>query len=99
MCIERTRHIHARVGYAHGPQVPDARVGEWLTWTERFEGWWDRIIEHQRSQGRPWLTINPEFGPPPYQPFDPKTGEPLADVWETFLWIAGRFRERWASRL
>ena len=99
VCIERTHHIHARVGYAHGPQVPDARVGEGLTWTERFEGWWDRIIEHQKSQGRPWLTINPEFGPPPYQPFDPKTGEPLADVWETCLWMAGRFRERWAGRL
>jgi len=99
LAISRADHVHARVGYEHGPQVPDPRLGKGLQWTQRFERWWDRIIERAKSEGRPWLTINPEFGPPAYQPVDPHTGEPLADIWEVCLWMAARFRERWAGRL
>jgi len=97
--IARSHHIHARVGYAHGPQVPDPRVGEGLVWTELFEGWWDRIIEQQLAEGRSFITVNPEFGPPLYQPFDPVTGEPLANIWDVCLWVTQRFRMRWAERL
>ena len=97
--IARADQIHARVGYEHGPQVPDPRLGKGLRWTERFEAWWDRIIEARRAEGRAFLTINPEFGPPSYQPVDPRTGEPLADIWDVCLWITRRFRERWAERL
>jgi hypothetical protein len=97
--IARAHHVHARVGWAHGPQVADPRVGDGLRWTQHFERWWDRIIEARLAEGRPFLTINPEFGPPPYQPVHPQTGEPLADVWEVCLWMAQRFRERWAGRL
>ena len=85
LAISRTDHIHARVGYEHGPQVADPRIGKGLQWTQRFERWWDRIIERAKSEGRPWLTINPEFGPPAYQPVHPETGEPLADIWEVCL--------------
>ena len=99
ICIERTHHIHARVGYSQGPQVPDPRIGEGLIWTELFEGWWDRIIAHQKEQGRSFIAINPEFGPPLYQPFHPETREPLADIWDICLWITERFRERWAGKL
>ena len=53
----------------------------------------------RQSEGRPFLTINPEFGPPPYQPIDPRTGEPLADIWDVCLWMTQRFRDRWAERL
>lgn len=45
-----------------------------------------------------FLTINPEFGPVPYQPTDPHSGEPLADIWEVCLWMTRRFRARWAQR-
>lgn len=98
LAISRADHIHARVGYEHGPQVADPRVGKGLAWTERFERWWNRILERAEAEGRPWLTINPEFGPPAYQPVDPRTGEPLADIWEVCLWMTQRFRERWAAR-
>ena len=27
--IERTKHVHARVGYEEGPQIPDPRAPEW----------------------------------------------------------------------
>lgn len=97
LAISRTDHIHARVGYSHGPQVPDPRVGEGLIWTELFESWWDRIIQQRQAEGKEFMTINPEFGPPLYQPFDPVTREPLADIWDCCLFIANRFRERWNS--
>ncbi len=96
--IARADHVHARVGWPQGAQVADPRSGSGLRWTERFERWWDRIIEARAAEGRPFLTINPEFGPPPYQPTD-LDGKPLADVWDVCLWMTRRFRERFAGRL
>jgi hypothetical protein len=98
-CIKRTHHIHARVGWQHGPQVPDPRHEKYLHWTERFEGWWDGVIENCIAEGRPWLTINPEFGPPEYQHIDLETGKPVADIWDICLWISQRFRDRWEGKL
>ncbi|MEM7019531.1 MAG: sugar phosphate isomerase/epimerase [Pseudomonadota bacterium] len=99
LAIERTDHIHARVGSPQSAQVPDPRTGMGLRWTERFEKWWDRVIEARQGEGRDFLTINPEFGPPPYQLIHPETEQPLADIWEVCLWMTERFRERWAGRL
>ena len=96
IAIERADHIHARVGSAHSPQVADPRVGIGLKWTGLFERWWDRIIDARLKDGHPFLTINPEFGPPPYQPVDPLDDKPLADIWDVCLWMTQRFRTRWA---
>lgn len=97
--IKASRHIHARVGWAHGPQVADPTSGSGLVWTELFEGWWDRIIENCFLEGREVVTINPEFGPPPYAPAHPVSGEAFVDVWEVCLWMTRRFRERWKDNL
>ncbi|EGD76737.1 hypothetical protein PTSG_08088 [Salpingoeca rosetta] len=35
----QVRHIHARVGYSHGPQVSDPRAPEWMPFTEGHEKW------------------------------------------------------------
>ena len=32
-------HTHCRVGYDHGPQVPDPRAPEWLPYMEGHERW------------------------------------------------------------
>ena len=32
-----THHVHCRVGYDHGPQVPDPRADDWIGYTEGFE--------------------------------------------------------------
>jgi hypothetical protein len=69
-----------------------------LKWTGLFERWWDRIIEARLNEKKAFLTINPEFGPPPYQPVDPND-QPLADIWDVCLWMTDRFRTRWANRL
>ena len=47
-----THHIHARVGYAEGPQVPDPRAPEYATALEAHEKWWDQILSTQV-----WATI------------------------------------------
>ena len=97
--IRASHHIHARVGWSHGPQVADPTRGSGLEWTELFEAWWDRIIENCLQEGREFLTINPEFGPPPYAPAHPVTGAAFVDIWEACLWMTRRFRERWNGRL
>ena len=98
LAIERADHIHARVGTHEAPQVADPRSPSGLKWTEHFEKWWDRIIAARLAEHRPFLTINPEFGPPPYQPVRPGDDAPLADIWDICLWMTERFRRRWSDR-
>ncbi len=99
IAIARTHHIHARVGDLHRPQCLDPRTGTGLEWTERFEFWWDRIIEQRMSEDRPFMTVCPEYGPPPYAPADPVSNKPYADPWDLSLWAMERFRSRWKDRL
>lgn len=77
--IIRTRHIHARVGFEEGPQVPDPRAPEWKYAVDRFLSWWDRIIEQRVRAGDALFTITTEFGPPPYLPTLPFSNQPVAD--------------------
>lgn len=62
--ISRAQHIHARVGYPEGPQIPDPRLPEWQQAVRVHLGWWRRIA--QRFKEDQILTITPEFGPYPY---------------------------------
>jgi hypothetical protein len=85
--ITRAWHIHARVGFGEGPQVPDPRAAEWAEQVEINTGWWRRIVAARRSESRPWLTITPEFGPVPYMPTIPHENRPVADAWEVNCWM------------
>lgn len=51
LAIQRTGHLHARVGYPEGPQVPDPRVPEWQTALQHHLSWWDAVVAQQRKQG------------------------------------------------
>ena len=70
----------------------------WLTLDRIFE-LVDRIIEAPIRYNRPFLTLNPEFGPPPYQPVNPADDTPLANIWDICLWMTDRFRTRWSQKL
>ena len=63
----RFHHIHMRVGYDHGPQVPDPRAAKWLPYTEGHERWWDAIQAAAERRGDEEVTVTTEFGPPNYQ--------------------------------
>jgi sugar phosphate isomerase/epimerase len=53
-----TRHIHARVGYAQGPQVPDPRAPEYQDALVAHERWWDQILG-----ASPWPRLQPLKSP------------------------------------
>jgi sugar phosphate isomerase/epimerase len=79
--IPHVRHIHARVGYEHSPQVSDPFAPEWNQHLKIFSEWWRKIIEVNRSNEKSVFTITPEFGPIPYMPTLPYSRKPLSDQW------------------
>jgi sugar phosphate isomerase/epimerase len=98
LCAEHALHIHARVGYEEGPQVPDPRAPEYRGHVEAHERWWDLIWDSQQARGLEFTTLTPEFGPPNYMQTLPYTGVPVADLWDICNWQARRQAERFASR-
>lgn len=97
LTLPRVRHIHARVGHAQGPQVPDFRAPEYAAELAAHLGWWDRIVTLRRAAGAPLLTITPEFGPAPYTFNLPYTRQPVADAWELNVAMLQLLRERYVA--
>lgn len=89
LAISRADYIHARVGYAEGPQIPDPRAPEWEYAVQRHLEIWQRIIHRHQTDGRESLYITPEFGPPAYMHTAPFTNEPVGDVWEQNVHMKG----------
>jgi hypothetical protein len=90
---ERVRHIHGRVGYEEGPQVPDPAAPEYasqLAWHERQ---WLEVWNHRESAGAADFTFTPEYGPPNYLHTLPHTNVPVADLWRICLWGKDRARQ------
>jgi hypothetical protein len=99
LACSRTLHIHGRVGYEQGPQVPDPGAPEYGAHLAWHEARWDRIRKIHEEAGSSILTFTPEYGPPPYLHTTPRANEPVADLWEICLWQARRIRERWSDLL
>ncbi len=91
-------HIHARVGYAEGPQVSDPRSPEFRVELQAHEKWWQMVWDAQEQQGFRVSTLTPEYGPPPYLHTLPGTDVPVGDVWEICEWQAKREAELFAQR-
>ncbi|MBO9572142.1 MAG: sugar phosphate isomerase/epimerase [Chitinophagaceae bacterium] len=94
LAIERTDHIHARIGYEEGPQVTDPRAPEWENAVNAHLAWWDKIVERKRKNGET-LTILTEFGPPNYLHTLPFTAEPVADQWAINVYMMHLLRKRY----
>src|SRR5664279_1033666 len=80
----RAAHIHARIGYEEGPQVPDPSAPEYSTQRAWHERQWQQIKQYHVSDE--YLTLTPEYGPQPYLHTLPHTNVPVADNWEVCLW-------------
>ena len=93
LAASRAIHIHCRVGYENGPQVPDPRAPEWAAHLAKFEKWWKMIIAKHKNRSEEELTVTPEYGPPSYMQTIPFENKPVADLWEICLWSAERFRK------
>lgn len=96
--LKSVRHIHARVGWEHGPQVSDPRAPEWSNALNAHLKWWDKIIAMHRANGVKQFTITPEFGPAPYLPTLPYTCQPVASQWDINVYMMQLLRERYSSR-
>ncbi|MEH7482511.1 TIM barrel protein [Neobacillus drentensis] len=92
MAIKRTIHIHTRVGYAQGPQVPHPGAPEYSLELNSHEHWWKQIAEAHALAGTQ-LIFTPEFGPPPYMPRLPFTNQPVSDLWQVCLWMKKRLEQ------
>jgi sugar phosphate isomerase/epimerase len=93
----QVHHTHCRVGYDHGPQVPDPRAPEWLPYMEGHERWWDVIWKAQAAKGMEVTTMIAEHGPPNYQQTMTYSREPLAHIWDINHWICLRRQARFAE--
>lgn len=91
--IERTDHIHARVGFEEGPQVNNPQAPEWDKALNRHLSIWESIILSHWKKGKP-MTITTEFGPPNYLPTAPFTQKPLGDQWEANVFIMKAIKEQ-----
>jgi sugar phosphate isomerase/epimerase len=98
LAIQHTTHIHGRVGYEQGPQVPDFRAPEYEYALTKHEQWWDEICAHHQSLGRSYLTFTPEFGPPGYMHTLPFTNQPVVDLWDICYAMGQRFRDQFIRR-
>jgi sugar phosphate isomerase/epimerase len=95
MVLDRTDHIHARIGHAEGPQVNDPRAPEWDYAVKKHFEWWDKIVERKKKNGER-LTILTEFGPPDYMWTLPYTRQPLSDQWAINVYMMNLLRKRYS---
>ncbi|ASS65392.1 MULTISPECIES: xylose isomerase [unclassified Paenibacillus] len=93
LAIERTVHIHARLGHPEGPQVAHPAAPENKDVLQAFKKWWGAVLAERARNGAGLTTVTPEFGPAGYMPSLPFTRQPVADLREVNDWMAGWFRE------
>ncbi len=89
----RAIHIHGRVGYEQGPQVPDPSAPEYAAQLAWHEAQWKHIVQTWRRTQPDSMTFTPEYGPPYYLHTLPHTNVPVVDQWEICLWAARRARQ------
>lgn len=95
LAIEHTAHIHARIGYAHGPQVSDPRAPEWEAVVAKHLSCWDKVINAHQCKGANSFTITTEFGPYPYMQLLPFSNAPVANQWEVNAYMKDLLKERY----
>ena len=91
--INRSHHIHARIGHAEGPQVNDPEAPEWKEAVERHMNIWEKVIRKQ-WQTKDIFTITTEFGPADYMPTLPYSQLPVADQWKANIYMMKLLKER-----
>lgn len=96
LALQRTEHIHARIGHPEGPQVNDPRAPEWEAAVTAHFSWWDKVVERKSKDGGR-ITFLTEFGPPDYMPTLPYTRQPLADQWAINVHMMQILRKRYST--
>ena len=94
----RTRHLHGRIGYEQGAQVPHPAAPEYRDALAAHERWWDAVWNAQEAGGAALVTMTAESGPDGYLHTMPFTNMPVADLGEINRWMAVRQRKRFTAR-
>ncbi len=89
-------HIHARVGYDQGPQVPHPAAPAYAGALAAHQRWWEMIWRAQLDAGRAFTTLTPEFGPDGYLHHIPFSEEPVGDLWQINNWMRQHERAHFA---
>lgn len=93
LVIPHCIHLHARVGFEQGPQVPHPAANEYQAALHAHMQWWKQLVRQHQGQGKTSMTVTCEFGPMPYLPAIPFTREPVASQWELNLFMKNYLTE------
>ncbi len=96
---KHAQHIHARVGYDQGPQVPHPAAPEYAGALASHQRYWETIWSVQRDRGNSITTMTPEFGPDGYLHTVPFSRLPVANLWEINAWMGKTEREHYQTWL
>jgi hypothetical protein len=97
LALERTDHIHARVGFTQGAQIPDPRDKSWKPEVDCHLEKWDRVHKRANEAGKDSFTMTCEFGPMPYMVRMPLTGLPISDQWQINLYMKELLSDRYGK--
>ncbi|AYC34864.1 sugar phosphate isomerase/epimerase [Pseudomonas cavernae] len=89
---EQVHHLHGRIGYPQGPQVPHPAAPEYADCLVFHQRFWAAVWASQRRRGYALTSLTPEFGPDGYLHCLPFTDQPVADLWQINRWIASTER-------
>ena len=90
-------HIHGRVGYDQGPQVPDPRQGIYQHALNTHLNWWQILWNKQIELGKSQLTVTPEFGPDGYQYRDLRGENDLVNLDEINHFMSEKIKSHFAQ--
>jgi sugar phosphate isomerase/epimerase len=76
---ERCHYIHARLGWAQGPQMADPSAPECESERILQLEVWKTLLKTMKHRGEPCY-MSPEYGPAPYLPVLPHTQKPVASL-------------------
>jgi hypothetical protein len=90
-------HVHGRIGYPQGPQVPHPAAPEYADCLASHRRIWELLWSAQLANGYTVTTMTPEFGPDGYLHTLPFTDAPVADLWEINTWMGREERSHFAG--
>jgi hypothetical protein len=99
---ERCYYIHARFGWAQGPQMADPSAPECASDRNLQLQAWQVLLQTMMARDRDGdetsdCFVSPEYGPPPYLPVLPGTQEPVASLPDAVAYTKGQVEELFAK--
>lgn len=85
--LPHVEHIHSRVGYTQGAQIPDVTNPLYKDIVDIHLEIWQQWVDLKKINGVQNITISTEFGPPPYLITTGHIDTDYLKQWEQNLWI------------